>query len=580
MISQTPLKLWVTLFVILCTLCLGGYALRRYYRERQTRILLSFGAYMFAICAFQSVLFYEQLVSDVDTKLLLVNLSNGFFIWMMLYTLLWFALIYSGNNQWVNRWTVSLAGIQIAATTALVLASPTALYAVHDVTTLGTVTVFGITSVEYLILEREVTLIFQLLALYGVLAQVIAAAILTRYLYQNRRIINFGHTITLSIAFLMPIALASLIALQLLPIGQYFTDIGLGITAIAFGVTVFRYRLLDLGSIGRKQAIRSMSDPIVIIDTDDNIVDSNPAARSLVGIESDSLGREQKQMSIKTFFTPFDSLIEHVRQSDTSAELTLETAGGTAYFHLRRSSIENNRGATVGALIVLQNVTQLKQREQTLRRQNERLERFAGVVSHDLRNPLTIASGYTQLLAETTDMNHITTIEDAHNRMGTIIDRLLTLTKAGETIAESELARVDLRTHAQLAWEVTDTPDATLSIEISGPYMIDANPDILQHIFENLFRNVTDHNDGPVTVTVGTLVSNLSAEPIGFYIADDGDGLPSDSQEELFEYGYSTNQSGTGLGLSIVQDFVTAHGWAVTATTSSSGGAQFEIKTE
>jgi len=73
-----------------------------------------------------------------------------------------------------------------------------------------------------------------------------------------------------------------------------------------------------------------------------------------------------------------------------------------------------------------------------------------------------------------------------------------------------------------------------------------------------------------VKIRIGTLDS-------GFYLADDGPGIPADEREAVFESGYTTSEDGTGLGLRIVKRIVEAHGWEIESTNSASGGAGFEI---
>jgi hypothetical protein len=78
-------------------------------------------------------------------------------------------------------------------------------------------------------------------------------------------------------------------------------------------------------------------------------------------------------------------------------------------------------------------------------------------------------------------------------------------------------------------------------------------------------------SEGSLTVTVGALSD-------GFYVADDGTGIPADERETVFEPGHSSMNGGTGLGLAIVEQIITAHDWNVTLTTADCGGARFEIR--
>ena len=64
----------------------------------------------------------------------------------------------------------------------------------------------------------------------------------------------------------------------------------------------------------------------------------------------------------------------------------------------------------------------------------------------------------------------------------------------------------------------------------------------------------------------------------GFYVADDGPGIPEHKRDEIFEAGYTTGEEGTGLGLAIVRSIVEAHGWEISAAESGGGGARFEIR--
>jgi len=216
---------------------------------------------------------------------------------------------------------------------------------------------------------------------------------------------------------------------------------------------------------------------------------------------------------------------------------------------------------------------QHEQAKTQLQQQNERLERFASIVSHDLRNPLGVAQMSLESARESGDEEEFATVEDAHDRIEKMIEEMLAVACAGGNIEDTE--SVKLEQLATEAWDVVDSEGATLENDLDWSATVDADPDLLQHVFENTFRNATDHNDRPLTVSVGML-----ADDDGFYIEDDGDGIPEDEREAIFEHGYTTSDEGTGIGLYIVTDIVDGHDWDITATDSSDGGARFEITTE
>lgn len=198
--------------------------------------------------------------------------------------------------------------------------------------------------------------------------------------------------------------------------------------------------------------------------------------------------------------------------------------------------------------------------------QSRQFEEIVSVVSHDLRNPLSVAQGHVAILNESIQES-IGQIESAHDRMNEIIDNMLTLAQVDEPLQNPE--PVALCPCARRAWEMVKTDEATLSLACDG-VDIRADEQRLKHLFENLFRNAVEHGPDAVTVEVGVTDS-------GFYVSDDGHGIPPSERPKVFEPGYSSDSEGTGFGLNIVQRIAAAHGWDVTITESSMGGARFEF---
>ncbi|MFC7323983.1 sensor histidine kinase [Halorubrum rutilum] len=209
-----------------------------------------------------------------------------------------------------------------------------------------------------------------------------------------------------------------------------------------------------------------------------------------------------------------------------------------------------------------------KQATDRMQRQRDQLEEFTRVVSHDIRNPLGIVDGYLDMAERTGDPEHFQRCRDALDRMESLIDDLLFLTREGQTIGGRE--EIDLATLADESWSFVSGEAATLSVETDRVVLGDWSR--LQQVFENLFRNAIEHGGDDVTVRVGDL-----ADGTGIYVEDDGRGIPEDERDDVFVDGYSTAASGTGLGLTIIQQVVSAHGWEIAVTESAEGGARFEI---
>ena len=220
-----------------------------------------------------------------------------------------------------------------------------------------------------------------------------------------------------------------------------------------------------------------------------------------------------------------------------------------------------------------------------LREQNERLSAFANVVSHDLRNPLTLMQAELEMAEERGAPEDFERVRDAITRMDALIDDLLTLARAGEGAAALE--PVNVATAVTEAWAPVSSTSA--SVSVGGVPTVDADPSRFRQLLENLFRNavehgstsnqtqsgdVVEHAGEDVSVTVGALEDDA-----GFFVADDGPGIPPEERERVFESGYTTAADGTGFGLRIVADVADAHGWTVSVTESADGGARFEVRT-
>ncbi|WP_226023552.1 PAS domain-containing sensor histidine kinase [Halomicrobium salinisoli] len=259
--------------------------------------------------------------------------------------------------------------------------------------------------------------------------------------------------------------------------------------------------------------------------------------------------------------------------------------GETYFYSETKVPRYDDEGEVIGIVGVTLDITDRMTYERELERQNERLEEFTEVLAHDLRNPLTVARSNLQTIDADVDHPQLEPTLDAVDRISALIEEVRTFVIEGRTVEDPDVA--DLATAAEDAWKSVDTGSADL--EIAASNRIRADYDRLQRLLENVFRNAVEHgstspdsqdrqdpiehatdSDGAVTVTVGDTET-------GFYVADDGPGVPEDLRDEVFERGVTTSDEGTGFGLAIVRNIARAHDWSVDVTDAADGGARIEV---
>ncbi|MFC4542738.1 PAS domain S-box protein [Halosolutus amylolyticus] len=386
--------------------------------------------------------------------------------------------------------------------------------------------------------------------------------------------------------------------------GTYVGSVG-----VVRDITRHRERERDLSEY--ETIVETAPTKLFVLDADARIVWMN--AKFAAGFEesrTDLLGTRFPTLIDRGYFDEqvTTQYVEEVRKL-LSSEVDLDRAkydvqfrtadGDERVYDVHTKLLPFEDGEFAGTIHAMRDITRRRRYQRELERQNERLEEFAGFVSHDLRNPLNVAQGSLALLEEGADGSHLEDLRWSLSRMAELVDDLLGLARHGTAVSEQEW--VSLADVAADAWATVETGDARLEIETDRDLYADES--CLRELFENLFRNAIEHGstgsqDGGhpdaadadhMIVSVGPLPgprddrgevdsgSDAPATDAGFYVADTGAGLPPD-RESIFEFGHTTAADGTGLGLAIVEEIVTAHGWSIAARDARAGGARFEIE--
>ena len=333
-----------------------------------------------------------------------------------------------------------------------------------------------------------------------------------------------------------------------------------------------------------EEYLESAPDATVIVEFDGDIAELNSRACELFGYAREQLVGEPIEVLLPDRYR--EAHVGHrerymqspeTRPMGADLELYALKADGTE-FPVDVAISPIRVGGHVEVMAAVRDISDrrwreeaLREREAALERQNERLEEFASIVSHDLQNPLTVARGNLELAHEAADPDaFLEEAEAALDRMSSLTEDLLELAREGETVAA--LDHVDLEAVARDAWRTADVGDATLVVASTTDVAADRGR--LRELFENLFHNSVQH--GAKGTDGAGLTVTVSVTDDGFLVDDDGTGLTSGARERAFEYGYS-GSGGTGLGLAIVQRIAEAHGWRVDVESSPAGGARVVV---
>jgi PAS domain S-box-containing protein len=485
-----------------------------------------------------------------------------------------FVLEYTGRERSVSRRTTALLGIEPIVFNAVLWLRTDWIYTTGDPGAM-TPSGYGVAFNAGFGLH-----ILYLYALLGLTSVILLRFVLTSRLLYRRQ------TVALLSTIVAPTAASGLYFLGFVPLP--LAPITFAFNGAVYAWLIFRADLLDLTPIAREQIIDTIESAVLVVDANGRIVDSNAAAHELLG-HSDLIGDHLE--SVVSEIHPLATAVE--RLGGTAQVRRDSFAMDDSHYQIEATTLRNQREEAAGTIYLIHDVTERHRREQRLERQNERLDRFASTVSHDLRNPLNIAYGHLDLARDSGEDTHLDQVEEALDHMDGLIDDVLALAHGDEA---TEMVAVELETVVRNAWESVSTGDATVTVDTEA--LIRADESSIQRLFENLFRNALEHavpgadlpqddtaqvagtesqTDAPDRVAdASALTVTVGDSTHGFFVADNGPGIPPEKRDSIFEFGY-TSGGGTGLGLAIVDHVVSVHGWEVQATASDTGGARFEF---
>jgi two-component system, OmpR family, phosphate regulon sensor histidine kinase PhoR len=380
----------------------------------------------------------------------------------------------------------------------------------------------------------------------------------------------------------------------------------LAVTAAAFAVAWRRERRLRAADAERKgrdiaeQRLRReaelkeqsqrtaalfdrMVEGLIVVDAGGRIRLANRAAEVLFGFSGDAAGKTileaTRHHEVAAVVARLDRELEVL-----GYELRIDSMATPRFLQVNALALRDTGGAGDGAILVFHDLTRLRQLEGVR-------QEFVANVSHELRTPLSLIKSATETLLDgakddAAALARFLQIIDKHaNRLALLIDDLLLLSTLDSGGLRLNRQPLQFRSTVQDAIDDLQARalarDVTLENLVPSSIIVLADNDRMRQVVSNLLDNAIKYGRAGGTASVlGQLLPDGRLE---ITIADDGPGIPRDSQERIFERFYrvdkarSREQGGTGLGLAIVKHVVQAHGGEVRVESEPGAGSRFII---
>ena len=346
---------------------------------------------------------------------------------------------------------------------------------------------------------------------------------------------------------------------------------------------------MDVSSREFQALCNSLQDSVVLLDRQGTIVGLNERVAEVTGYDAESLhgehvGRLQEFVRGDHFEEFADELDAVLKGSQTEGRVVLPVTSpalGDRTVDVRMTPTPEAAGE-IGAVVVLRDVTESKERERLLANRSEQLAIINRVLRHDIRNDMSVILGWGEHLAEA--------LEDPSEReaMERIVEHskhIVDLTYEAHDLIEAvesgwEMDLEPVEAVAVLEREIAAVrdqyPDARIENDLDTDSVSVTANEFLGSVFGNLLRNAVIHNDGETPMV--TVTGETDDDTFHVQIADDGPGIPAAQRSTLFEKGEKGLESpGSGIGLYLVDSLVTAFGGSVEAADNEPRGTVMSV---
>ncbi|MBI4687138.1 MAG: PAS domain S-box protein [Nitrospirae bacterium] len=320
--------------------------------------------------------------------------------------------------------------------------------------------------------------------------------------------------------------------------------------------------------------LQSVPSGVVSLDNSLKVKSINQAAEKILGIKAeDAIDMEHRSI----FNEPLAGAITGSEPVSRGEYPYATKDGRHIYLGVTTSQLLDTSGGVIGLILIFTDITEVKtlQTQIQLRERLTEIGEMSAGIAHELRNPMSVISGYAQLLSKKIDDNNkgiVNAILKEIEGMDRIISELLSFAKPSD-INKTTVNVNKLIEETALSLISGNSP---VSVNVNADIILNIKADevLLRQAFTNLFLNAVEAMPEGGMIEVGLSADYGMAR---IKIRDTGHGIPEDISHKIFLPFYTTKEKGTGLGLALVQKIIVSHGGSIEVEGAEDEGTIFTI---
>ena len=574
------------------------------WRRRPGVGLIPYIVLLLAVALWSGGYIFDALIDNFPISILLTGIS---YIGITVVPASWmvFALAYTGRERWLTRRIYALLAIEPVLVLLAIATNGLhhAFWSSQLFQTPGTLS----------ILYADYGPLFWLHAGYSYVLMALGTALMIQSMLRAPQLYR-GQAFSLLVAAFAPWVFNAIYILNRDRLAYVdITPYGFMVMGLALAWSLFNYRLMDIVPVARNALIEKISAMVIVLDRQGRIVDINPAALTLLELPSidAALGKPFRQ-----FLPVGQANIQQLYDlEEAHTEVEIATPEGMRYFDVTISPLRNRSQELHGRLVLLHEITVLRQAAMQIEEQNrvlaqtnedlivasERAEEanrlkseFLATMSHELRTPLNAIIGFSDMLlmgihGEMTEKQHqkVTRVRENGGRLLTLVNDILDLSRI--EARRLELVNVSYSPNLlveRLAQQMESLAakrnlDVAIHIDPNLPEVLVGDDKRIEQIVVNLLSNAFKFTEkGSVTLSVQAMPATQTWE---LAIQDTGIGIPPHATEIIFEEFRQLDGSptrlyqGSGLGLAIVRDLVRMMDGTIKVESEQGRGSTFRV---